>query len=57
MAASDEEDEGVEAQEKAARDIIADQQAEESNVAQKDDKDVDALADVLAKTEIRPKEA
>lgn len=57
IAASDEEDEGVEAQEKAARDIIADQQAEESNVAQKDDKDVDALADALAKTEIRPKEA
>lgn len=57
MAASDEEDEGVAAQEKAARDIIADQQAEDSNVAQKDDKDVDALADALAKTEIRPKEA
>lgn len=55
-AASDEEDEGVEVQEKVARDIIADQQAEDTNVAQKDDKDVDELADALAKTEIKAKQ-
>ncbi|KAF2437422.1 ran GTPase activating protein 1 [Karstenula rhodostoma CBS 690.94] len=55
-AASDEEDEGVEAQEKAARDIIADQQAEDANVAQRNDKDVDELADALAKTDIKAKQ-
>jgi Ran GTPase-activating protein 1 len=55
-AASDDEDEGVVAQEKAARDIIADQQAEDADVAQRDDKDVDALADALAKTEIKAKQ-
>lgn len=54
-AGSDEEDEGVEAQEKAARDIIADQRAEEETVAQKADKDVDDLADALARTEIKAK--
>ena len=52
-AGSDEEDQGVAAQEKAARDIIADQQAEEEVVAQKNDKEVDDLADALAKTEIK----
>lgn len=55
-AGSDDEDEGVVAQEKAARDIIADQQAEDANVSQKEDKDVDALADALAKTEIKAKQ-
>ncbi|KAJ4345289.1 Ran GAP Rna1 [Didymosphaeria variabile] len=55
-AGSDEEDEGVDVQEKAARDIIADQQAEEANVSQKSDKDVDELADALAKTEIKAKQ-
>lgn len=55
QAGSDAEDEGVETQEKAARDIIADQQAEDANVSQKQDKDVDDLADTLAKTEIKSK--
>ncbi|KAF2729664.1 RNI-like protein [Polyplosphaeria fusca] len=51
--ASDEEDEGVEVEEKAARQIAADQDAEEENVALKKDDKVDDLADVLAKTQIK----
>jgi Ran GTPase-activating protein 1 len=51
--ASDEEDEGVEVEEKAARQIAADEQAEAANVPQDKDKKVDALADQLAKTEIK----
>lgn len=50
---SNEEDESVEAQEKAARQIAADQQAEEENVPQEKDQKVDDLADALAKTEIK----
>lgn len=50
---SDEEDEGVEVEEKAARQVIADQQAEEENVPLEKDKKVDDLADALAKTEIK----
>ncbi|KAH7077014.1 hypothetical protein BKA63DRAFT_411298 [Paraphoma chrysanthemicola] len=47
------DDEGVEVEEKAARQIVQDQQAEESNVAQEKDKKVDDLANALAKTEIK----
>jgi Ran GTPase-activating protein 1 len=49
--ASDEE--GVEVEEKAARQIVDDKIAEDSDVAQDKDKKVDDLADVLAKTEIK----
>lgn len=51
--ASDEEEEGVDIEEKAARQIAADEQAEAENVPQEKDKKVDALADQLAKTEIK----
>ncbi|KAF2187014.1 ran GTPase activating protein 1 [Zopfia rhizophila CBS 207.26] len=51
--ASDEGEEGVEVEEKAAREIAAAQQAEEENVLQEKDKNVDDLADALAKTEIK----
>ncbi|KAH7087214.1 hypothetical protein FB567DRAFT_444113 [Paraphoma chrysanthemicola] len=47
------DDEGVEVEEKAARQIVQDQLAEESNVAQEKDKKVDDLANALAKTEIK----
>ena len=50
---SDEEDEGVEVQEKAARELIATEQAENENVPQEQDKKVDDLADALAKTQIK----
>ncbi|KAH7124158.1 hypothetical protein B0J11DRAFT_488981 [Dendryphion nanum] len=52
-AGSDDEEEGVEVEEKAARALAEAQQAEESNVAQDNDKKVDDLADALAKTEIK----
>jgi Ran GTPase-activating protein 1 len=47
------DEEGVEVEEKAARQIVNDKIAEESNVAQEKDKKVDDLADALAKTEIK----
>lgn len=47
------EEEGVEVEEKAARELIAAQEAEEENVPQEKDKKVDELADALAKTEIK----
>lgn len=46
-------EEGVEVEEKAARQIIEDKKVEESNVPREKDKKVDDLADVLAKTEIK----
>jgi Ran GTPase-activating protein 1 len=49
----DDDEEGVEVEEKAARQIVEEQRNEDSNVAQEKDKDVDALADALAKTEIK----
>ncbi|KAH7379309.1 hypothetical protein DE146DRAFT_730599 [Phaeosphaeria sp. MPI-PUGE-AT-0046c] len=49
----DSDEEGVEVEEKAARQIIDEQRAEDSNVAQEKDKKVDGLADKLAKTEIK----
>lgn len=52
-AASEEEEEGVEVEEKAARELIAANEAEEENVPLEQDKKVDALADALAKTEIK----
>jgi Ran GTPase-activating protein 1 len=51
--ASEEEEEGVEVEEKAARELVSAQQAEEENVAEENDKNVDELADALAKTEIK----
>lgn len=48
-----EEEEGVEIEEKAAREIAAANQAENENVPQEKDKNVDSLADALAKTEIK----
>lgn len=51
--ASESEDEGVDVEEKAARELAAAQQAEEENVAEEKDKKVDELADALAKTEIK----
>ncbi|OCK76264.1 RNI-like protein [Lepidopterella palustris CBS 459.81] len=47
------EEEGVEVEEKAAREVAAAQQAEEENVAEEKDKKVDELADLLRKTEIK----
>lgn len=49
----DEEEEGVDVEEKAAREVIAAQRAEDENVAQEKSKTVDALADKLAQTEIK----
>jgi Ran GTPase-activating protein 1 len=49
----DSDEEGVEVEEKAARQIVDDKRVEESNVAQDKDKKVDDLADALAKTEIK----
>jgi Ran GTPase-activating protein 1 len=50
---ADSDEEGVEVEEKAARQIVEDQRTEESEVAQQNDGKVDELADVLAKTEIK----
>ncbi|KAF1912252.1 hypothetical protein BDU57DRAFT_482476 [Ampelomyces quisqualis] len=47
------DDEGVEVEEKAARQIIQDKNAEESKPAQEKDNKVDHLANVLANTEIK----
>jgi Ran GTPase-activating protein 1 len=49
----DSDEEGVEVEEKAARQIVEDQRNEESNVAQEKDEKVDDLADVLAKAQIK----
>ena len=46
-------EEGVEIEERAARQLADEQRAEDSNVAQDKDNKVDDLADVLAKTEIK----
>ncbi|OCL08050.1 RNI-like protein [Glonium stellatum] len=50
---SGEEEEGVEIEEKAAREIAAARQAEEENVPLENDKGVDELAAALKKTEIK----
>ncbi|KAF2201131.1 RNI-like protein [Delitschia confertaspora ATCC 74209] len=50
---TEDEEEGVEVEEKAARAIAADQQAEDEIVPQEKDKKVDELADILSKTEIK----
>ncbi|KAF1944153.1 ran GTPase activating protein 1 [Clathrospora elynae] len=47
------DEEGVEVEERAARQIVEDTRAEESNVAQEKDKKVDDLADLMSKTEIK----
>ncbi len=47
------EEEGVDVEERAARQIVDDQRAEESNVAEEKDKKVDDLADLMAKTELK----
>lgn len=47
------DDEGVEIEEKAARELASAQAAEEENVPQREDKEVDDLADALAKTEVK----
>jgi len=49
----DSDEEGVEVEEKAARQIVDDKLAEDSNMAQEKDKKVDDLANALAKTEIK----
>jgi Ran GTPase-activating protein 1 len=49
----DSDEEGVEVEEKTARQIVDDKLAEESNVAQQKDKKVDDLANALAKAEIK----
>ncbi|KAF2808567.1 ran GTPase activating protein 1 [Mytilinidion resinicola] len=51
--ASDQEEEGVEVEERAAREVADTQKAEEEPVAQQKDKKVDELADLLGKTEIK----
>ncbi|KAF2786586.1 RNI-like protein [Melanomma pulvis-pyrius CBS 109.77] len=51
--ASDDEEEGIEVEEKAARELVTAQQAEDEDVAQEKDPKVDELADVLAKTQIK----
>ncbi|KAF2663082.1 ran GTPase activating protein 1 [Lophiostoma macrostomum CBS 122681] len=51
-AVSDDE-EGVEVEEKAARELVETQRAEDENVAPEKSKSVDDLADILAKTEIK----
>jgi Ran GTPase-activating protein 1 len=51
--ASDEDEEGVEVEEKVAREIVATEQAENANVPQEKDKKVDDLADSLAQTHIK----
>lgn len=52
-AGSDDEEEDVDVQEKAARELAITQQAEDQNVAQDKDKNVDDLADALSKTQIK----
>jgi Ran GTPase-activating protein 1 len=52
-AKSGDEEEGVEVEEKAAREVAAAQQAEEENVPLENDKSVNDLADVLRKTQIK----
>ena len=52
-AESGDEEEGVEVEEKAAREVAAAQQAEEENVPLENDKSVDDLADALRKTQIK----
>ena len=49
----DDDEEGVEVEERAARQLVEDNRAEANNVAQEKDQKVDALADALAKTEIK----
>ncbi|KAH3960923.1 hypothetical protein HBI56_211590 [Parastagonospora nodorum] len=49
----DSDEEGVEVEEKTARQIVDNKLAEESNVAQQKDKKVDDLANALAKAEIK----
>lgn len=49
----DDEEEGVEVEERAARQLVEEQRAEESNVPQEKDKKVDDLADLLKKAEIK----
>jgi Ran GTPase-activating protein 1 len=51
--AGSEDEEGVEVEEKAARELIDVQDSEEQNVPQEKDLKVDDLADQLAKTEIK----
>lgn len=53
LKAGSDDEEGVEVEEKAARELIAAEQAENSNVAQEKDKKVDDLADLLGKAEIK----
>ncbi|PVH92690.1 RNI-like protein [Periconia macrospinosa] len=52
-AGSDDDEEGVEVEEKAARELINAENAEAQNVAQEKDQKVDDLADQLSKTEIK----
>jgi Ran GTPase-activating protein 1 len=52
-AESGDEEEGVEVEEKAAREVAAAQQAEEENVPLENDKSVNDLADTLRKTQIK----
>lgn len=52
-AESGSEEEGVEVEEKAAREVAAAQQAEEENVPLENDKSVNDLADALRKTQIK----
>ena len=47
------DEEGVEVEEKAAREVAAAQQAEEENVPLENDKSVNDLADALEKTQIK----
>jgi Ran GTPase-activating protein 1 len=51
--ASEDEEEGMQVEEKAAKELAAAQQAEEEPVAQEKDKKVDDLADLLGKAEIK----
>lgn len=53
LKAGSDEEEGVEVEEKAARELVSAQEAEDENVPQQKDKKVDDLADVLAKTQIK----
>jgi Ran GTPase-activating protein 1 len=50
---SDKDEEGVAVEEKAARELITAERAEDENVAEEKDSNVDDLADVLAKTQIK----
>ena len=53
MKGSDDEEEGVEVEERVARQIVEDERAEGGAVAQQKDGKVDELADVLGKVEIK----